>query len=43
VFCGDTSRDAEFTRALDEATAASIDDDELTLRGDGVRLTFVRE
>jgi heat shock protein HslJ len=43
IFCGDTSRDADFTRALDQAREASLADNELTLRGDGVRLTFVRE
>jgi heat shock protein HslJ len=42
VFCGDTSRDAAFTSALDKARSASLDDDELTLTGAGVRLTFVR-
>jgi heat shock protein HslJ len=42
VFCGDTSRDTAFTRALDKGRSASVDDNELTITGEGVRLTFVR-
>ncbi len=43
AFCGDTSRDAAYTSALDKARSASVDDDELTLTGDGLRLRFVRD
>lgn len=43
VFCGDTSRDRDFTRALDTARSVSLDDNELTILSDGVRLTFVRD
>jgi heat shock protein HslJ len=43
VFCGDTSRDAAFTRSLDKSRTVSVDGNELTLLGDGVRLTFVRD
>lgn len=43
AFCGDTSRDGAFTRALDKARTASVDDNELTIMGDGVRLTLVRD
>ena len=43
VFCGETSRDVAFTRALEKARTAALDGDELTLMGDGVRLTFVRD
>ena len=43
VFCGDTSRDQAFVRALDKARTASVDDNELTIVGEGVRLNFVRD
>jgi heat shock protein HslJ len=43
VACGEGSQDVAFTRALDSSRSVSLDDDELTILGEGVRLTFVRD
>lgn len=43
VACGEGSQDVAFTRALDSSRSIELDDNELTILGEGVRLTFVRD
>ena len=42
VFCGDTSPDQKFARALEQARTVSVDDARMTIHGEGVTLQFAR-
>jgi len=42
AFCGDTSLDQSYSRALEGATMVSVNGSEMAVTGNGVTLTFAR-